>query len=98
MIGLDPAEVKQRVRALKAEGLGGRSQLTREIVAYWKENRPQMYQRLKGQGILWEYALVCEARHHKTIMKRIGQGVNRSDASREAAAELLMVPEDNEDE
>ena len=89
---MTPAQRKRKAR----EMVDGESPRTREMVAFWREYCPKMYRRLKRKGIVREFAVEREEAYIDLKRKRIHQGINWDDAGREASAELLMEPEEEE--
>ena len=96
---MTPEEVRKEAREAEERGLGGKSDRMREMVRYWKEHCPRMYRSLTTQGILWERALVQEARYLDTLTQlTAAPGYDRDTAMREACDHLLMTPEEDPDE
>ncbi|MDZ7620835.1 MAG: hypothetical protein U1E05_27850 [Patescibacteria group bacterium] len=91
--------VRQEAREAEKRGLGGKSDRMREMVRYWKTHCPRMYRSLTTHGILWETALVQEARYLDTLAElSASPGYSRDAAQAEACDHLLMTPEENPDE
>lgn len=97
MDDLNPQEIRARARELEDQGMGGRSQRMRQMVAYWKEFCPRMYKHLRTNKVLWEYATILQDQRNNRCIDLMSMGIGPDDASRQANEILLMTPEPESD-
>jgi len=88
-------EIEEAHRQDEMDGLAGMGPRAEECLASWKENRPQMYARLKRMGLLEKMASVAENRFHDVTTQLMNGGMPPMDARREASSELMLEPEDD---
>lgn len=74
------------------------TQKQQEMIAYWKANRPKMYQRMKALGLLEKLAFVLENLAIQEEDRNLAGGMGWPDSREQAEqAWLLMEPEEDPD-
>ncbi len=92
------AEIKAQALKIEEEWPGS-SPMIRNMQAYWKENRPKMWKRLRRLGLLRAYPKVLEeyVRVRASELRKQGNFSADSQAAMEVLGDL-MVPESWEEE
>lgn len=70
----------------------------RMMLAYWKQNRPEMWNRLQSMGIAKELAHVLDEKCQETIEKNIKAGMYVTDAREHAEQDWLLLEPEEDDE
>lgn len=76
--------------------MGGPTQ--KRMLAYWKQNRPEMWERLLRMGIAKELAHVLDEKCEETIRKNLKAGMYLTDAREQAEQDWLLLEPENEEE
>jgi hypothetical protein len=90
-------QIKQEARRI---GATATNDLAQQVLAFWREHRPQMTAELERLGILEEFVIVQQEKRDDLMIKLIQrEGMIPSEAALVAGEHLMMEPEqEDEDE
>lgn len=89
-----PREIQQIRKELAEGGVTAKNPDVLELLAHWKDHKPQMTKRLEDQGILTEYAMVTRDRFSQAVQELVaGSGWMTSEAELYLEGMLLLEPE-----
>ena len=70
-----------------------------DLLAFWKEHRPKMYQGLSQAGVVTEYAILVTDRFEEEKSRlMVNESLDEGDAALMAGSHLLMEEEESEPE